>query len=128
MIGCAPSLAPAGTAARKRVPSMPAARADAFGLRASIFGVPMVRAVNTGPSSVIDRDGDFLARTVVRDGAGRRPPDTLLVDVPIAGRARSTYASWGAPLSWAIAIGAAGWWLVPWLVAWGRRRRERKRA
>jgi apolipoprotein N-acyltransferase len=98
-------------------------------LRAIEVGVPMVRAVNTGPSSVIDRDGDFLARSVVRDGAGRRPPDTLLVDVPIAGRARSLYASWGAPLSWAVAIGAAAWWLVPWLVALYRRRRPaRKRA
>jgi apolipoprotein N-acyltransferase len=97
-------------------------------LRAIETGVPMVRAVNTGPSSVIDRNGEFLARTRVRGGGGRIPPDTLLVDVPIAGRARSIYASWGAPLSWAIALAAAGWWLVPWIAGVVRRRLARRRS
>ena len=97
-------------------------------LRAVEAGVPMVRAVNTGPSTAIDRDGAFIARTVVRDGAGRIPPDTLLVDVPIGARAHSIYAAWGAPLSWGVAIGAAGWWLVPWLLGLVRRRARRPAA
>lgn len=92
-------------------------------LRAVEMGLPLVRAVNTGPSSVVDRDGAFLARTPVRDDSGRLPPDTLLVDVPMGPRARSVYASWGAPLSWAVAAGALAWWLVPWLI--GRLRRGR---
>ena len=91
-------------------------------LRAIETGVPLIRAVNTGPSSVIDRDGEFLARTVVRDGSGRLPPDTLLVDVPLGGRARSVYASWGGPLSWMIALGALAWWLVPAVIGRVRRR------
>ena len=91
-------------------------------LRAVETGVPMIRAVNTGPSSVLDRDGEFLARTVVRDGSGRLPPDTLLVDVPLGGRARSVYASWGGPLSWMIALGALAWWLVPAVIGRVRRR------
>lgn len=93
-------------------------------LRAVETGLPLVRAVNTGPSSVIDRDGNFLARSRVRDGSGRHPVDTLLVDVPIGGRARSIYASWGAPLSWAVAIAALAWWLVPWAIARARRLRK----
>ena len=94
-------------------------------LRAVEVGVPLVRAVNTGPSSVIDRDGDFLARTVVRDAGRRTPADTLLVDVPVGRRARSVYASWGGPVSWVIALGALAWWLGPWAVGLGRRLRAR---
>lgn len=93
--------------------------------RAVEVGVPMIRAVNTGPSTAIDRDGAFLGRTRVRDGSGRIAPDTLLVDVPIGPRARSIYAAWGGPLSWLVALGALGWWLGPGLVAWARRRLRR---
>ncbi len=93
-------------------------------LRAVELGVPLIRAVNTGPSSVIDRDGEFLARTAVRAGDGRHRPDTLLVEVPIAPRARSFYAGWGAPLSWLIALAAVAWWLGPGVVARLRRRRS----
>lgn len=95
-------------------------------LRAVELGVPMVRAVNTGPSSVLDRDGELLARTVVRDGHTVRPPDTLLVDVPIGPRARSIYAAWGGPLSWLLAVATVGWWLGPGLVGWVRRRVGRR--
>ena len=91
-------------------------------LRTVEMGLPMIRAVNTGPSSALDRDGNFLGRTVVRGASGRLPADTLLVDVPIGPRARSFYASWGGPLSWLIALGALAWWLVPGLIGWGRRR------
>lgn len=97
-------------------------------LRTIETGVPMVRAVNTGPSSVIDRDGDFVGRTAVRNGGGRIAPDTLLLDVPIGARARSIYAAWGGPLSWLVAFAALAWWLVPGVIAWGRRRLGPRRA
>ena len=83
----------------------------------TVAPVPSVIAVHgaTAPTVV-------LARTVVRDGSGRLPPDTLLVDVPLGGRARSVYASWGGPLSWMIALGALAWWLVPAVIGRVRRR------
>ena len=86
------------------------------------LGVPMVRAVNTGPSSVIDRDGAVLARTDTRRGG---PPSTLLVEVPLGPRARSLYATVGGPLTWGVSLGAIGWWLVPGVLARVRRRRQR---
>ncbi|HVV85767.1 MAG TPA: apolipoprotein N-acyltransferase [Kofleriaceae bacterium] len=94
--------------------------------RAVEMGVPMIRAVNTGPSSAIDRDGAFLGRTRVRGGGGHIAPDTLLVDVPIGGRAHSVYARWGGPLSWAIALGALGWWLLPGVFGWTHRKLRRR--
>ncbi|MEZ4399733.1 MAG: apolipoprotein N-acyltransferase [Kofleriaceae bacterium] len=90
--------------------------------RAVEVGVPMVRAVNTGPSSVIDRDGRIIARSETRrDG----PPTTLLVPVRVGPRARSLYAAVGGPLTWGAALAALGWWLGPGVVARVRRRRAR---
>ncbi|MCL4228995.1 MAG: apolipoprotein N-acyltransferase [Myxococcales bacterium] len=83
------------------------------------IGVPLVRAVNTGPSSVIDRDGRFLARTAVREGG---EPETLLVDVPLGPRARSFYAGAGGTLVRLVAWAALLWWLLPVVAGWARRR------
>ncbi len=90
--------------------------------RAIEIGVPLVRAVNTGPSSVIDPDGNFLARTTVVEGG---EPTTLLVDLPVGPRRTSFYSGWGGPLGWIVAIGAIAWWLVPAIVARVRRRGRR---
>ncbi len=83
------------------------------------LGLPMIRAVNTGPSSYIDRDGGVVARTAVRRGG---PPETLLVKVPFGTRAHSLYAAFGGVITWAVALGAIAWWLVPGVIARVRRR------
>jgi apolipoprotein N-acyltransferase len=83
-------------------------------------GAPMIRAVNTGPSSAIDRDGRVLARTATQRGGA---PTTLLARVELAPRAQSLYATIGGPLTWGAAGAALAWWLVPGLVARVRRRR-----
>ena len=83
------------------------------------IGAPLVRAVNTGPSSIIDADGRFVARTEVVEGGA---PATLLADVTIGGRRHSFYAAWGGPLGWLIAGGSIAWWLLPGLIARFRRR------
>ena len=91
--------------------------------RAVEVGVPLVRAVNTGPSSVIDRDGGFLARVgTARDA----PPRTTLATVTIGRRARSLYAFAGGVITWGAALGALAWWLGPWLAALPARVRRRR--
>lgn len=87
--------------------------------RAVEVGVPMIRAVNTGPSSHIDAEGAVIARTPVRR-EGR--PETLLATVVLRDRAHSLYAAIGGPLTWLVALGALGWWLVPAAIARVRRR------
>jgi apolipoprotein N-acyltransferase len=89
--------------------------------RAIEVGVPLVRAVNTGPSSVIDVDGAIVARTATRRDD---PPTTLLVDVPIAPRLHSLYATTGGWITWGVALAAVGWWLGPWLLRWRQRRKR----
>lgn len=84
------------------------------------MGVPMIRVVNTGPSSYVDRDGRVVARTPVRRD---HPPETLLATVKLGPRARSLYAAIGGWLTWAVALGALGWWLAPAIVQRVRRRR-----
>ncbi len=85
------------------------------------IGVPMVRAVNTGPSSILDRDGNFLARTAIREDGGA--PETLLADVTLGPRARTFYAGTGGTVIKVVAWAGLAWWLLPALVAWVRRRR-----
>ncbi len=85
------------------------------------IGAPLVRAVNTGPSSVIDRDGRFVARIEIRADGGA--PETLLADVELGPRARSFFAGRGGTLVKVVAWSALAWWLVPALVGWLRRRR-----
>jgi apolipoprotein N-acyltransferase len=85
-------------------------------------GVPMVRAVNTGPSSILDRDGDTVARLAIREDGGR--PETLLAEVELRPRALSFYAGHGGTLVKIIAWAALAWWLVPALV--GRLRKRPK--
>jgi apolipoprotein N-acyltransferase len=86
------------------------------------MGVPMVRAVNTGPSSVIDRDGRFVARLGIREDGGE--PETLLADVVLRPRAISWYAGFGGTAVKLAAWGALAWWLIPAVIAWFRRRRR----
>jgi apolipoprotein N-acyltransferase len=86
------------------------------------LGVPMVRAVNTGPSSVLDRDGNFVARLDIRDGD--HAPETLLADVTVGPRAHSWYAGWGGTAVKLVAWAGLVWWLVPALIAWIKRRRR----
>jgi apolipoprotein N-acyltransferase len=88
--------------------------------RAVEIGVPMVRAVNTGPSSLLDRDGNTIARTPIREEGG--PPETLLADVELRPRALSFYAGAGGTAIKVVAWAAVAWWLIPWLVARLRRR------
>jgi apolipoprotein N-acyltransferase len=83
------------------------------------IGVPMVRAVNTGPSSILSRDGEIVARAPVREGG---TPETLLADVELGPRAHTFYVGRGGTLIKIVAWSALAWWLVPWLVAWARRR------
>jgi apolipoprotein N-acyltransferase len=85
-------------------------------------GVPMVCAVNTGPSSILDRDGDTVARLAIREDGGR--PETLLAEVELRPRALSFYAGHGGTLVKIIAWAALAWWLVPALV--GRLRKRPK--
>ena len=80
-----------------------------------------MRAVNTGPSSIIDRDGAFLARTGVVEHGG---PTTTMATITIGRRGRSLYALAGGVLTWGAALVAIGWWLGPGLVARVRRRRQ----
>lgn len=87
------------------------------------MGVPMVRAVNTGPSSLLDRDGDTIARLPIRPDGG--PPETLLADVELAPRALAFYARAGGTVIRIIAWAALAWWLLPALVGWVRRRMRR---
>src|SRR5213075_81568 len=87
--------------------------------RAVEMGVPMIRAVNTGPSSHIDRDGRIVAHTGVRRSG---PPETLLATVTIGEPARSVYAEIGGLLTWGVSLGAITWWLMPGLIGWLRRR------
>jgi len=84
-------------------------------------GVPMIRAVNTGPSSHVDRDGRVVARTAVRRSGA---PETLLATVTIGPRAHSLYAAIGGWLTWLVSLGALGWWLVPGVVARARKKRR----
>ena len=86
------------------------------------IGVPMVRAVNTGPSSLLDRDGDTIARLAVRENGG--PPETLLADVELRPRALTFYAGTGGTVIKVVAWAALAWWLLPALVAWVRKRRR----
>lgn len=89
--------------------------------RAVEVGVPMIRAVNTGPSSHVDRDGARVVHTEVQ-----RPgtPTTLLATVAIGPRLHSLYAAIGGWLTWAVALGALGWWLVPGVLARVRRKKR----
>lgn len=87
------------------------------------IGVPMVRAVNTGPSSIIDRDGRFVARLGVREDGGA--VETLLATVELRPRAHTFFAGRGGLLVKLVAWGGLAWWLVPALRAWWRRRRAR---
>jgi len=90
------------------------------------IGVPMVRAVNTGPSSVLDRDGRFVARLDQRDEGGA--PQTLLATLELGPRAHSFYAGLGGFLIKVIAGARPLWGPGPALPAWWARRRERRSA
>lgn len=83
-------------------------------------GVPMIRAVNTGPSGAFDRDGATIARLPTQRGGA---PTTLLTRVTLRPRARSLYAAIGGPMTWAVALAAIAWWLGPGLRARLRRRK-----
>jgi apolipoprotein N-acyltransferase len=85
------------------------------------IGVPMVRAVNTGPSSLLDRDGNTIARAPIREEGG--PVETLLADVELRPRAKTFYAGSGGTFIKIVAWAGIAWWLVPWLYAVVRRRR-----
>lgn len=87
------------------------------------IGVPMVRAVNTGPSSLIDRDGNTIARAPIREDGG--PPETLIAEVELRPRAKTFFAGAGGTFIKIVAWAAVAWWLVPWL--FGRVRKERKK-
>jgi apolipoprotein N-acyltransferase len=90
--------------------------------RAVEIGVPMVRAVNTGPSSLIDRDGNTITRSPIRDDGG--PVETLVADVELRPRAKTLYACSGGTFIKIVAWAGLAWWLVPWLIAVVRRRRK----
>jgi apolipoprotein N-acyltransferase len=89
--------------------------------RAVEIGVPMVRAVNTGPSSVLDRDGSTIARIPVRDDGG--PVETLLANVELRPRAKTFFAGAGGTFIKIMAWAGLAWWILPWLYALLRRRR-----
>jgi apolipoprotein N-acyltransferase len=84
------------------------------------IGVPMVRAVNTGPSSFLDRDGNTIARSPIREHGG--PVETLLADVELRPRALTFFAGTGGTFIKIVAWAALAWWLLPALVARVRRR------
>jgi apolipoprotein N-acyltransferase len=88
--------------------------------RAVEVGVPLIRVVNTGPSSVIDRDGAIIASTAITRGG---PPSTLMATVAIGRRSHSLYAAIGGVVTWAVALATIVWWLGPGLLARVRRRR-----
>lgn len=88
------------------------------------MGVPMIRAVNTGPSSHVDRDGRVVVRTPVRR---RGAPETMMATVTVGVRARSLYAVIGGWLTWGVAIGSIAWWIAPGLRDRVRARVKRRR-
>ncbi|MCE9576195.1 MAG: apolipoprotein N-acyltransferase [Deltaproteobacteria bacterium] len=75
----------------------------------------LVRAVNLGPSSMVDAAGRIVATGPMIGGA----PQTLLVDVALVDGGGTVYAAIGDVFAWGCAIPTLGLWLWPWL----RRRR-----
>ena len=79
-------------------------------LRAIELRADMVRAVNTGPSGLIEATGRLGPQTPVRPGDA--PVEGLLVEAAVI-EAGSVYASLGDLFTWLCLLGTiAGWWLA----------------
>ena len=90
-------------------------------LRAVEVRADMVRAVNTGPSGLIEATGRIGPQTPVRDGAV--PVEGLLVEAAVMEAGHTVYQTIGDLFAWLLASATlVGWWL-------GRRgAKERDRA
>jgi apolipoprotein N-acyltransferase len=88
-------------------------------LRAIEVRADMVRAVNTGPSGLVEATGRIGAQTPVR--AGAVPVEGLLVEVAVMEAGHTVYQVIGDLFAWLCASAAlVGWWL-------GRREHKRNR-
>lgn len=86
-------------------------------LRAIEVRADMVRAVNTGPSGLIEATGRIGPQTPVRSGVV--PVDGLVVDVAVMEAGHTVYQTIGDLFAWLCASAAlVGWWL-------GRREHKR---
>jgi len=88
--------------------------------------IPMVRSVNSGPSSAIDRDGRVTTSTTLRaaDIEALVPPELLLADVAI-GRDTASAPTVFARGGWIFVHLCQGVALVAVVLAMLRRRRAR---
>jgi apolipoprotein N-acyltransferase len=86
-------------------------------LRAIEVRADMVRAVNTGPSGLIEASGRIGAQTPVRSGVA--PVEGLVVEVAVMEAGHTVYQTIGDLFAWLCASAAlVGWWL-------GRREHKR---
>jgi apolipoprotein N-acyltransferase len=82
-------------------------------LRAIESRADMVRAVNTGPSGLIEATGRVGAQTPVRGSDG--PVETILVEAAVMDAGDTLYAAIGDALGWlCVVAAAAGWALGRW--------------
>jgi len=80
-------------------------------LRAIEVRADMVRAVNTGPSGLIEATGRIGPQTPVRDG--EVPVEGILVDAAVMEAGHTLYQVIGDAFAWlCLALTLAGWWLA----------------